>query len=96
MMGRRDFNFQLGDYPFHHEVQTRWKDIDSFGHVNNANFLTFIEDARLTLFKRWKINGQQKSLIVAAIKIDYLNQLTHPSTLMIGQRISRLGNKSFD
>ena len=44
----------VDDYPFHHEIRTRWKDMDSFGHVNNANYVTYIEDARITLFKRWR------------------------------------------
>lgn len=96
MGNKKPLNFQLTDFPFHHETQTRWKDMDSFGHVNNANYLTFIEDARITLFKRWKLNEKNKSLIVASIKIDYLNQLKHPCEMIIGQRISRIGNKSFD
>ena len=39
---------------------------------------------------------KRKSLIVASVKIDYLNQLHHPSELKIGQKIIRLGRKSFD
>ena len=86
----------IDDYPFHHEIKTRWKDMDSFGHVNNANYVTYIEDARIIFFKRWNINTHEKSLIVASMTIDYLNQLQHPSDLIIGQKISRLGRKSFD
>ena len=37
-----------------------------------------------------------RSLIVAAIKVDYHCQLKHPSNLVLGQKISRLGYKSFD
>ena len=86
----------IDDYPFHHEIRTRWKDMDSFGHVNNANYVTYIEDARIVFFKRWGINTHEKSLIVASMKIDYLNQLQHPNDLVIGQKIARLGKKSFD
>tara|TARA_Y100000590_G_C15520060_1_gene939023 strand:+ start:328 stop:753 length:426 start_codon:yes stop_codon:yes gene_type:complete len=86
----------IDDYPFHYEIKTRWKDMDSFGHVNNANYVTYIEDARIIFFKRWNINTHEKSLIVASMTIDYLNQLQHPSDLIIGQEISRLGKKSFD
>jgi len=86
----------VDDYPFHHEIKTRWKDMDSFGHVNNANYVTYIEDARIVFFKRWGINTHEKSLIVASMKIDYLNQLQHPNDLVIGQKIVRLGKKSFD
>ena len=87
---------KITDYPHHYELKTRWKDIDSFGHVNNAVFLTYIEDARITFFYRWNIIEMKKSLIVASIKIDYLQQIDHPSDLIIGQKISRIGNSSFD
>ena len=86
----------ITDYPQHYEFKTRWKDIDSFGHVNNAVFLTYIEDARIMYFKRWNITEKKRSLIVASIKIDYLRQIEHPSTLIIGQKVCRIGNSSFD
>ena len=86
----------LEDFLFHHNIQTRWKDMDSFGHINNAVYLTYIEDARTTLFKRWNLKGQNKSVIVASLKIDYFTQIKHPSKLIIGSKISRIGNRSFD
>ena len=86
----------LEDFLFHQNIQTRWKDMDSFGHINNAVYLTYIEDARTTLFKRWNLNSQNKSVIVASLKIDYFTQIKHPSKLIIGSKISRIGNSSFD
>jgi len=91
-----DTSISLKDYPFHHQLNTRWKDLDAFRHINNAAYLTYIEDARIVLLKRWKIDYQQKSLIVASVKIDYIKQVNHPSSLVIGQKVSRLGTKSFD
>ena len=88
------FNIEI--FPFLYDLNTRWKDMDSFGHVNNAVFLTYIEDARILFFRRWKITEMKKSLIVASIKIDYLQQIDHPSDLIVGQKISRIGNSSFD
>ena len=87
---------KLSDFTFQHSLKTRWIDLDAFRHVNNATFLSYIEDARILFFKRWGINLEEKSLIVASIKIDYINQLTHPSNIIIGQKISRIGTKSFD
>ena len=87
---------KLTDYPFHYKIHTRWKDMDSFMHVNNAIFLTYIEDARVNLFKRWHLRDKTKSIIVASIKIDYFQQIRHPSKLNIGQKISRIGSTSFD
>ena len=90
------YNFKINDFYFQHKIKTRFRDLDAFGHVNNATFLSYLEDARILFFKRWGINFKEKSLIVASIKIDYINQLTHPSELTICQKICRLGNKSFD
>ena len=91
-------NKNLKDYPFHVTIETRWRDLDAFGHVNNAVFATYVETARGTLFKRWNLpfNGTGQSLIVASITIDYLKQIKHPTKMIIGQRISRIGNSSFD
>ena len=94
---RKNQNFHdLSDFPFHYDFQTRWKDMDIFGHVNNAVFLTYVEDARITFFKRWNVYGKERSIILASAKIEYLRQINHPSKLIIGERISRIGRKSFD
>ena len=92
----KNIDIKLDDFPFHHSVKTRWRDLDAFRHVNNATFLSYIEDARILFFKRWGINLKEKSLIVASVKIDYINQLKHPSDIIIGQKVSRLGTKSYD
>ena len=91
-------NRNLENYPFHVEIETRWRDLDAFGHVNNAVFATYIETARGTLFKRWSLpfDGTGQSLIVASITIDYLKQIKHPTKMIVGQKISRIGNSSFD
>jgi len=86
----------IGNYTFYHNINTRWKDMDSFGHINNAVYLTYIEDARSTFFKRWNLKSQKKSLVVASLKIDYFAQVKHPSKLVIGAKITRIGNSSFD
>ena len=92
----KNIDIKLDDFPFHHTIKTRWRDLDAFRHVNNATFLSYIEDARILFFKRWEINLKEKSLIVASVKIDYINHLKHPSNIIIGQKVSRLGTKSYD
>ena len=87
---------KINDFYFTHEIQTRFRDIDAFKHVNNAVFFSYFEDARRSFFERWHINLNEKSLIVASVKIDYIKQITHPSNCIIGQRVSRLGKTSFD
>ena len=89
-------NSTIQDFYFQHQVKTRLRDLDAFRHVNNAVFLSYIEDARHALIRRWNLDYESKSIIAASIKIDYLKQVTHPSDLIIGQRVVRIGNTSFD
>ena len=96
MVARKQIYKDLSNFPFHYKLQTRWKDMDAFGHVNNAVFLSYIEDARITLFKGWNISDEKRSIILASMRIDYLRQIDHPSHLIVGERISRIGRKSFD
>ena len=76
------------------EIETRWKDMDALGHINNATFLTYLESGRIELLKKWDF--KKPPFIQASTKIDYLHQLAHPASLQIGQKISRMGHKSFD
>jgi len=87
---------KITDFKFQHALRTRWRDSDAFRHINNAVYLSYIEDARIELLKRWKITPDKKSVIVASVKIDYYKQVIHPTKLIIGQKVSRIGNKSFD
>ena len=91
-------NRKLKDYPISKEIETRWRDLDAFGHVNNAVFATYIENARGTLFEKWNLpfDGTGQSLIVASMTINYHQQLKHPSEIIVGQIITRIGNTSFD
>ena len=54
----------------------RWDDIDAFGHVNNAKYLTYIQEARFQwAYYQYIARGETATLIemvVARNEIDYL------------------------
>ena len=54
----------------------RWDDIDAFGHVNNAKYLTYIQEARFQWsYYQFKEENEHPSLVemvVARNEIDYL------------------------
>lgn len=61
------------------EVQPRWSDMDSFGHVNNAKIVTLLEEARVSmLFMEAARHGADMSvgMVVAKLAVDYQAQLT--------------------
>jgi len=88
----------LENFPFQFKIKTRWRDLDAFGHVNNATFATYVEDARISMFERWNLSQTmgKRSVIAASLKLDFKQQLSHPSDIIVGQRISRIGTTSFD
>ncbi|MGK5630835.1 acyl-CoA thioesterase [Streptomyces sp. URMC 123] len=59
----------------------RWSDMDAFGHVNNAVFLRYLEEARIDFMFRPAREGGVSSLaggaVVARHEIDYLRPLVH-------------------
>ena len=80
-------------------VQVRWSDMDSLGHVNNARFLTYIEDARLNYIQTLGLRDQRPDrpgLIIARIAIDFRQPLFAGDEVILYSRCSRLGRSSFD
>ncbi len=81
-------------------MPTRWGDADAIGHINNAMFMRYLESARLDYYSELldlPVNRPtRQSTILAGIQIDFLGQVIHPTDLVVGTRISRLGNSSFD
>lgn len=82
-------------YPVH----IRLNDLDSFGHVNNAVYLTYFEEARLMFFHdligtEW--NWHKHGVILARNEIDYKLPLDLSDNAKIEVWISALGRKSFE
>lgn len=84
---------------FKHRIQfkVRFSDLDAMGHVNNAAFLTYLEEARIAYFNdvlALPRNSLDFGAVIARIEIDYLHQISIGDELEILTRISEFGNKS--
>ncbi|MFD7237573.1 acyl-CoA thioesterase [Streptomyces syringium] len=59
----------------------RWSDMDAFGHVNNAVFVRYLEEARIDFMFRLAPGEGSESFqggsVVARHEIDYLRPLVH-------------------
>lgn len=78
--------------------QVIFRDVDAFGHVNNAVYLTYFEWARAQMW--FALNGLQGAptdigFIVARAEIDFIVQIGM-EPLEIRVRISEMRNTSFD
>lgn len=79
-------------------IKVRGYHIDLYGHVNNARYLEFLEEARWAMFEsaldreEWHRRG--RGLSIVNINIDYRLPATMGDVLEIRSEISRIGNKS--
>jgi acyl-CoA thioester hydrolase len=80
-------------YRFSYEVVFR--DIDMFGHVNNAVFCSLLETARYKYFKE-RFGDFRASFVIAHCEVDYLQPVQLGETLEISISISRIGTSSWD
>jgi len=88
---------QLEPYNYSTNIQLRWKDIDQFGHVNNAVYLTYFETARYYYNRdvnQWDWDMDQ--YIIASVKVDYLRPIYYPGDIKVYLRTTNVGEKSFE
>lgn len=78
------------------DVPVRFSDTDALGHVNNANYLTFLESARIDYIKTvmGRVKTEDFGVIVARIEIDYKSPAFHFETLRVGCRVTEVGGSS--
>ena len=83
---------------FVHEERVRFRDLDPMGHVNNAVFLTYLEQARVAFFSKvGAATGlEDMNMIVARVEIDFKAPVRLGQDVEISVRASRFGTKSFD
>ena len=77
-------------------MPVRWRDLDAFNHVNNASYLGYIEEARVTWFKSLSSDwsGETAAPILAAITVNYRKPANWPETVVIALDVDRIGTKS--
>lgn len=78
------------------ELQIRYADIDSYGHVNNAVFLSYFELGRVNFLKKHlpKDNIEKLSIVVARAEVDYLKEIKLGDHVVCETWISSVGNTS--
>jgi acyl-CoA thioester hydrolase len=67
----------------------RWDDIDAFGHVNNAKYLTYIQEARFL----W---SPIIEMVVARAEVDYIAPIYEGGRFYdVNLWVEAIGNSSF-
>jgi acyl-CoA thioester hydrolase len=77
-------------------IPVRWGDQDALGHVNNATYFTYFEQARIEALDRvfpdgWADGGP----ILAAISCDFKRPIHYPATVVVRVYGGEPGRTSF-
>lgn len=84
-------------YPFSHEINTRFADLDPNAHVNNVAMAAFLEDGRVRFNGAVGIGRTMPELrfMVVNVQIDYLAQAHYPGTITCHGAAAAVGRTSF-
>ncbi len=81
-----------------YHVQLRWSDMDALRHVNNVQFLRFLEDARVQMLIELGRRGLESELgaVVARHEIDYKRPLLfRTAPVVVDTWVTRIGRTSY-
>jgi acyl-CoA thioester hydrolase len=77
-------------------LAVRWRDLDAFNHVNNSNYLTYLEEARLQWLSHvpgpWFDDHAMP--VMAAVQLNYRRPIEWPAQLHVELFCERLGTSS--
>lgn len=89
----------MKDFKHKTKIKVRFSDLDAMQHVNNATYLSYLEEARIdyfdNLFKRDK-GSLDFQAVVGRIEINYIYPIELGDEVEIYSRVSKLGTKSID
>ncbi len=88
----------MAEFHFRIPLEVRYGDLDPQWHVNNARYLSFLEQGRMAYLVRLGLwDGQDFNnlgLIVADVHVSYLAPILLFQKIYLEMRTSRIGNKS--
>lgn len=82
-----------------HEIQitVRFGETDALGHINNASYFVYLEEARIRFFEKlgYKMDAKNWNFILASTKCDFVSQGYFNQVLSVKTYVSKIGTKSF-
>lgn len=77
------------------EIPVRYSDIDTYGHVNNATYATYLEQARQAYFEDvLGVSLVETGTVLASLEIEYTRPIGSDADVVIELRIPELGTSS--
>jgi acyl-CoA thioester hydrolase len=77
-------------------ISVRWGDMDAFNHVNNAQYLRYLEEARvqwLASIPGMSLSGPVSPVLVAS-NVNYRRPIEWPNEIAVELFVEKIGNSS--
>lgn len=94
---RELFRPSVLNYPmsFSSDIQVRFRDIDAMGHVNNAVYATYVEQARTEYFKQVLETGLDSiSTVLATLELSYERPILLEQSVTVEIDVPEMGRSS--
>lgn len=90
---------QRETYPLTITVPSRFRDLDTLGHINNVAIGSFYEEGRAhlnrTVFPPDVRHAHGMRLLIADVHIAYLQEAHYPGDIEVGVGIAKIGTSSY-
>src|SRR6476659_11038628 len=81
--------------PYTKRIEIRWRDMDGFGHVNNAVYLTYLEEARDEFYTELLGHDTVGRMVARRVEIDFRRSLVQSDDLVdVALVVIRVGSSS--
>jgi len=87
---------------FETEVPLRFDDLDTYGHVNNVRYGTYLEEARIDYLTevvgdgdREFLAGSDDGIVIKTLEIEFEQPVRSADSVTVGVHVPRLGTTSF-
>ncbi len=77
-------------------IEIRWRDMDAYRHVNNAVYLTYLEEVRDEWLERVLGDPARPwDFVLARVAVDFRRELRQEDDAVVGRcRLDRIGTSS--
>ena len=85
------------DYPIFYALESRWADNDIYGHINNVAYYAYFDSVvNLFLIEEGGLRPGVDTVVgyVVHSSADYFSPASYPTTLSLGLKVLRIGDKS--
>ena len=85
----------MTDYEYATELDVRFRDLDAMGHVNNAVYATYLEQARADYYADVvDVSLSAVDTVLASLSITYQRPVTAEETVTVAFGVGDLGESS--